>query len=239
MDESAGRSGDDITAVIFDMDGVVTDTADAHFAAWKQVFDEVLQACGDDAAFTLEDYLAHVDGIPRYDGVRQFLRSRGIDLPEGEEDDDGLESVRGIGNRKNRYFHDWLEGNHVPVFDDALKLIDALKKAGIGVGVFSASRNTPQVLESAGIAHLFGATVSGSDAQNLGLSPKPAPDQLEEAARRLGCAPAQAAVLEDAVAGVRAGAAGRFGLVIGVDRQEDSGQHRHALRSNGADLVTA
>ena len=100
MDESAGRSGDDITAVIFDMDGVVTDTADAHFAAWKQVFDEVLQACGDDAAFTLEDYLAHVDGIPRYDGVRQFLRSRGIDLPEGEEDDDGLESVRGIGNRK-------------------------------------------------------------------------------------------------------------------------------------------
>ena len=238
MDEPVGQDRGGIAAVIFDMDGVVTDTAEAHFAAWKQVFDEVLRACGDDAAFTREDYLAHVDGIPRHDGVRAFLRSRGIGMPEGEEGDEGLESVRGIGNRKNRYFHDWLEENRVPVFDDAVALIDGLKKAGIGVGVFSASRNAPRVLESAGIAQLFGATVSGADAQDLDLSPKPAPDQLEEAARRLGCTPAEAAVIEDAVAGVQAGAAGRFGLVIGVDRQEDSGQHRHALRSNGADLVT-
>ncbi|WP_306119245.1 MULTISPECIES: trehalose-phosphatase [unclassified Roseitalea] len=237
MDKSAGQ-GDGIAAVIFDMDGVVTDTAQAHFAAWKRVFDEVLQARGADAAFTHGDYLAHVDGIPRYDGVRRFLRSRGIEVPEGGDDDEHLESVRGIGNRKNRSFRNWLEKNRVPVFDDAVELIHALKKAGIGVGVFSASRNAPRVLESAGIAQLFDVTVSGADAQERDLSPKPAPDQLEETARRLGCAPARAAVVEDAVAGVRAGAAGRFGLVIGVDRQDDAGQHRHALRSNGADLVT-
>jgi len=238
MDGSAGQSGDGIKAVIFDMDGVLTDTADAHFAAWKQVFHEFLQGHGNDAVFSRDDYFDHVDGIPRYEGVRQFLRSRGIELPEGDDDDEGLESVRGLGNRKNRHFRDWLEANRVPVFDDAVELIDGLKKAGTSVAVFSASRNALEVLESAGIAQFFDATVSGTEAQDLDLAPKPAPDQLEEAARRLGCAPAETAVVEDAVAGVRAGAAGRFGLVIGVDRQDDAGQHRHALRSNGADLVT-
>ncbi|WP_199533347.1 trehalose-phosphatase [Rhodovulum sp. 12E13] len=238
MNGSAGQNGADIAAVVFDMDGVVTDTAGAHFAAWKRVFDKVLEARGEDAAFTRDDYLAHVDGIPRHDGVRQFLRSRGIELPEGADDDDGLGTIRGIGNRKNRYFREWLEGNRVTVFDDAVELIDELKKGGIGVGVFSASRNAPRVLESAGIAELFGATVGGADAHERDLSPKPAPDQLVETAQRLGCAPSEAAVVEDAVAGVQAGAAGRFGLVIGVDRQADSGRHRHALRSNGADLVT-
>ncbi|MFW5678470.1 MAG: trehalose-phosphatase [Rhodosalinus sp.] len=232
------KSDDTIAAVIFDMDGVVTDTARAHFAAWKQVFDEYLKARGQDRPFTRGDYLAHVDGIPRHDGVRAFLGSRGIDLPEGEKSDESLETVRGIGNRKNRHFHDWLTENRVPVFDDARALIEGLKEADIGVGVFSASRNAPQVLESGGIAGLFGATVSGADADDLGLSPKPAPDQLQETVRRLGCKPAEAAVIEDAVPGVAAGAAGRFGLVVGVDRQDDDGKHRHALRSNGADLVT-
>ncbi|WP_342708067.1 trehalose-phosphatase [Citreimonas salinaria] len=238
MEESAHGIGDVVAAVIFDMDGVVTDTAEAHFAAWKYVFDAFLDARGEGGAFTREDYLAHVDGIPRYDGVREFLRSRGIELPEGNEDDEGLKTVRGIGNRKNRRFHEWLKENRVPVFNDAIELIEGLKKAGIRVGIFSASRNVAHVLESAGIKDVFDAIVSGLDADERGLSPKPAPDQLEETVRRLGCKPAEAVVVEDAVSGVLAGAAGRFGLIIGADRQDDSSQHRHALRANGADLVT-
>ncbi len=229
-----------IDAFVFDMDGVVTNTADVHFAAWKEVFDDLLRhrADGDYKPFSRADYLAHVDGIPRYDGVRAFLRSRGIDLPEGDEDDESETTVRGLGNRKNERFQAWLDRNQVPVFGDARRLIDVLRRNDVKVGVFSASRNASRVLESAGVRDLFDAAIDGIEADDLGLAPKPEADILVEMARRLGCAPAHAAIVEDAVSGVGAGSSGRFGLVVGVNRQqEDSRRQAHALRANGADLV--
>ena len=235
------RSGEDaIEAVIFDMDGVITNTAEVHFTAWKESFDQLLEEHDQgDRPFTRRDYLDHVDGIPRYDGVRRFLKARGIELPEGAEGNVGLDSVRGVGNLKNRRFREWLEENRAPVFDDATELIESLKGAGIGVGVFSASRNARAVLRSAGVADLFDATVDGADAGELQLAPKPQPAQLVETAKRLGREPASTAVVEDAVSGVQAGSRGRFGLVIGVNRQESGAdEQRHALRSGGADLVT-
>ncbi|WP_375260810.1 trehalose-phosphatase [Palleronia sp.] len=234
-DEDEGR----IAAVIFDMDGVVTDTADAHFAAWKDVFDAFLDERRAGPPFTRRDYLAHVDGVPRYDGVRRFLASREVELPEGEGDDVGNDTVHGLGNLKNRKFGEWLEEHSAPVFDDAIEMIWGLKAAGVKVGIFSASRNAGRVLVSAGLGDTFDATVDGADAQALGLEPKPKPDQLIKTAERLGAKPAETAVIEDAVSGVQAGAAGRFGLVIGVNRQQDDPEkQRHALRANGADLVT-
>ncbi len=241
MDATPERGADDATrAVIFDMDGVITRTAEVHFAVWKDVFDEFLRERQDDGGpFTRRDYLDHVDGVPRYDGVRRFLRSRGIDLPEGEPDAGGPHSVHGLGNAKNRRFRAWLDENEVPVFDDAVYLIDCLKAAGIAVGVFSASRNARAVLTSAGIADVFDATVDGADARKRDLAAKPDPAQLVETARRLGVHPSRAAVVEDAISGVQAGCRGRFGLVVGVNRQErEAGEQRHALRANGADLVT-
>lgn len=238
MSAQADEADGAVAAVILDMDGVVTDTAQAHFAAWKEVFDDLLAQQGDERPFSRDEYLAHIDGIPRHDGIRRFLAARGIDLPEGSENDKSVGSVRGIGNLKNDRFHAWLDANRVPVFDDAHDLIDSLKRAGIKVGIFSASRNARRVLQSAGVADAFDATVDGTDAAEHDLAPKPAPDQLVEAARRLGARPRETAVIEDAEAGVEAGASGRFALVIGIDRQEDDGAHRHALRAHGADLVT-
>lgn len=234
------QGGSVIEAFVFDMDGVVTNTAEAHFAAWKEVFDDFLKhrADGDFKPFSRADYLSHVDGIPRYDGVRGFLRSRGVDLPEGDEDDEGETTVRGLGNRKNKHFHAWLERNRVPVFDDTRQLIDVLRRNGVKVGIFSASRNAKRVLESAGVRDLFDAAIDGADADDLGLAPKPEADMLVETARRLGCAPANAAVVEDAVSGVEAGSNGRFALVVGVNRQQENPRRQaHALRAHGADLV--
>lgn len=240
MTQSGSRNDGEIeiAAVIFDMDGVVTDTAQAHFSAWKETFDAFLKDRGADGAFTRNDYLKNVDGVPRYDGVRRFLASRDIGLHEGEPDDEGMETIFGLGNLKNTGFRNWLSENRVPVFDDAVELLEGLKQAGIKVGVFSASRNARRVLESAGLSHMFDATVDGEDARENGLSPKPDPDQLVETAARLGCDASETAIVEDAISGVQAGAAGRFRLVIGVDRQDDDGHHRHALRADGADLVT-
>jgi len=238
MDETADRTGDGIAAMILDMDGVVTDTAGAHFAAWKQTFDALLEDRGPQAPFDREDYLKHVDGVPRHDGVRRFLASRDIDLPEGDRDDQSLETIHGLGNRKNARYRAWLDENRAPVFDDAVELLDRLKRAGIAIGVFSASRNARRVLESAELSHLFDAVLDGSEAQEMGLSPKPDPDQPVETAKRLGRDPSETALVEDAISGVEAGAAGGFALVVGIDRQEDEGRHRHALRSAGADLVT-
>ena len=239
MSDHARNAGTGTAAVVFDMDGVVTDTAEAHFAAWKSVFDEFLNRQNGGEPFGRRDYLAHVDGVPRYDGVRRFLESRGIELPEGDTGDKGFDSVFGLGNLKNERFGTWLDENRVPVFEAAADLIDGLRATGLKLGIFSASRNAKRVLKSAGLDDVFDATVDGTEAQDRGLAPKPAADQLVETARRLGCDPAEAAVVEDAVSGVTAGAAGRFGLVIGVNRQqEDAGAQRYALRSNGADLVT-
>ena len=229
-----------IQAVLFDMDGVVTDTAEAHAAAWKRLFDDYLEQRaaahgGEFRPFDPDlDYREHVDGKPRYDGVQHFLASRGIELPWGSEDDDPeRETVCGLGNRKNRYFHEWLAQHPVRTFPGTIALLDALEQAGIKVAVFSASRNAVAVLRSAGVLERFDAKVDGADMAALGLPGKPDPAMLHQAAARLEVAPEHAAIVEDAIAGVEAGARGGFALVIGVDRAGE-GQR---LRQAGADLV--
>jgi trehalose 6-phosphate phosphatase len=233
-----------IEAVIFDMDGVVTQSMRAHFAAWKEVFDAFLKGQaeaqgGPYVPFSMEDYFTYVDGVPRFDGTRRFLNSRGIALPEGAPDSLDPHTIHGLGNRKNRRFVAWLEHNKVPTYADTLGLIRAVKDRGIKIGVFSASRNAEQVLESAGVLDLFDAKVDGVDAEELRLVPKPDPALLLETARRLGATPSRAVVVEDAVSGVKAGAAGGFKHVIGVDRELISEEmHYRALRASGADIVT-
>jgi trehalose 6-phosphate phosphatase len=198
-----------------------------------------LRERGETGAFTRADYRAQVDGVPRLDGVRGFLAARGIALPEGAEGDDGFDSVRGLATAKNRRFTRWLAEEKVPVFPDTLALIDALKAGGIAVGVFSSSRNAARVLDSAGVRDRFAALVDGEVAAELGLDPKPAPDPLIECARRLGATPGETAVFEDAESGAAAGAAGRFALVVGVNRETGAARsaHHHALRAAGADIV--
>jgi len=231
--------GATIKAVIFDMDGVVTKSMRAHFAAWKDVFDAFLKQRGDAKPFTMEDYFAYVDGVPRFYGVRRFLASRGIDLPEGAPDSLDGDTVHGLGNRKNMRFQAWLESNTVPTYKDALDLIHALRDQDVKVGVFSASRNAERVLTSAGVINLFNAKVDGSDAAKLALAPKPDPAMLIETAKRLGVTPGDTIVVEDAVSGVAAGAAGGFRHVVGIDREQiDADTHAHALRAAGADVVT-
>jgi trehalose 6-phosphate phosphatase len=234
------RPGAAIEAVIFDMDGVVTKSMRAHFAAWKEVFDAFLKARGEgDKPFTMEDYFTYVDGVPRFEGVRRFLASRGITLPDGAADDLENETVHGLGNRKNKRFQAWLEANTVPTYKDTLDLIHALKNCGVKIGVFSASRNAERVLTSAGVINLVNAKVDGTDAAKLALAPKPDPAMLVETAKRLGAAPANTVVVEDAVSGVAAGRAGGFKHVVGVDREQlNSEDHAKALRTAGADVVT-
>ena len=229
-----------LAAVLFDMDGVVTDTAAAHGAAWQRLFDEYLQqrAKQEDSEWQPfdpdRDYRRYVDGKPRYDGVRSFLKARGIELPYGEESDaPERETVCGLGNRKDQYFRAWLADNRVEVYPGTRRLIADLRRRGLKVAVFSASRNAATVLANAGAEHLFEAKVDGSDLAALGLPGKPEPAMLLEAAARLGVAPERAAVLEDAIAGVEAGVRGGFGLVIGVDR----GDYGADLQKAGAEMV--
>ncbi|MEX2381894.1 MAG: trehalose-phosphatase, partial [Opitutales bacterium] len=225
-------------AVVFDLDGVVTRTAEVHAAGWKRLFDEYLRSREGESfePFDVEgDYLTYVDGKPRYDGVRSFLESRGIDdLPFGDPDDPpGWETVCGLGNRKDGYFREALGGEGAKVYESTLRLVEGLKKAGIRTAVISSSRNCSAILESAGLTGLFEVRVDGVLAQELNLNGKPAPDVFLEAARRLGATPDRTVVVEDAISGVQAGRAGNFALVIGVDR---AGQ-ADALRENGADAV--
>ncbi len=227
------------SAAIFDLDGVLTRTAAVHSAAWKALFDEYLadrppQDGEDHSEFTQSDYRRFVDGLPRYDGVQRFLESRGIDLPWGASDDPpDTETICGLGNRKNQLFHERLRDAGVDVFEPAIRLVAALRNAGIATAVVSSSKNTRAVLEAADLERLFDARVDGVEAERLGLDGKPAPDVFLEAARRLGVEPADAIVLEDADSGVEAGRRGSFGLVIGLDR-DGRGE---ALRDAGADVV--
>lgn len=228
-----------IDAVVFDMDGVVTRTADVHAAAWKELFDAYLREVAAREGvpfrpFTQEDYLRHVDGKPRYDGVRDFLASRGISLPWGDPSDPpGRETVCGLGNRKDALFNRVVAERGVEAYPGTLRLVDGLRRAGVRVAVVSASRNASRILEAAGVRGLFEAQVDGVVAADLGLPGKPDPAMFLEAARRLGVPPGRAAVVEDAVAGVEAGRRGGFALVIGVDR----GGNREALAAAGADAV--
>jgi alpha,alpha-trehalase len=232
---------DQFDAVIFDLDGVITDTASVHEAAWKQMFDEWLatsaQGAGEDhRPFSDDDYYGYVDGKPRYDGVRSFLASRRISLSPGQPSDTPTdETVCGLGNRKDELFLALLREVGVASFPSSLELLRQLRADGTRTAIISASRNCVQVLEAAGITRLFDAKVDGVDAEALGLEGKPDPAVFLEAASRLGVKPERAAVVEDALAGVEAGHRGGFGLVIGIDR----GGHGEALRERGADVVIA
>ncbi|MFQ6399166.1 trehalose-phosphatase [Nocardia sp. KC 131] len=226
-------------AVIFDMDGVVTDSASMHAAAWTELFDAFLASrpAGpgqDRSPFTAADYQRFVDGKPRYTGVADFLAARHISLPWGDSSDreDAL-TVCGLGNRKDHLFRDRMAHSGVPAFDSTVALVRELRDAGIGTAVFSASRNCAQVLEAAGIGDLFAVRVDGIVTEDLRLPGKPDPAMLIEAARRLGANPARTVVVEDAEAGLTAGRRGGFALVIGVDRTG----HANRLRSHGADVV--
>jgi alpha,alpha-trehalase len=230
---------DRLDAVIFDLDGVITDTASVHAAAWKRMFDQFLadradREGEDQQPFSEDDYYLYVDGKPRYDGVESFLASRGISLPRGDPGDlPAAETACGLGNRKDELFLSQLRKEGVASFPSSIALLHGLRASGCRTAVISASRNCSNVLEAAGVAELFDAKVDGLDADELGLKGKPNPAVFLEAARRLEVEPARAAVVEDALAGVEAGRRGGFGLVIGVDRAG----HAEELRERGADIL--
>jgi beta-phosphoglucomutase family hydrolase len=226
---------DPIRACLFDMDGVLTRTATVHMAAWKRTFDQFLHAVHpDQPEFTQDDYNRFVDGKPRLDGVRDFLASRGIHLPEGTAGDPGdAQTVNGLGTRKNELLLRELDEHGVEVYPGSLRFLEAAKKAGLATAVVTASANGQQVVEAAGFGHLLDARVDGLVAQREHLHGKPAPDTFLAGARALGVEPAQAVVFEDALAGVEAGRAGKFGYVVGVDRVG----HADDLRAHGADVV--
>jgi beta-phosphoglucomutase family hydrolase len=231
---------DKFDAVLFDLDGVLTATAKVHAAAWKRMFDEYLRqrAAAKGEPFRpfeiATDYKQYVDGKLRYDGVRSFLASRGIELPEGEvTDPPAHETISGLGNRKNEFVHEVLRAEGVDVYDGSVDFVRQLHGQGIKTAIVSASRNCRAVLEAAQIADLFDFCVDGEVASRLELAGKPAPDTFLAAAKQLGVEPARSVVVEDAVSGVQAGRAGGFGLVIGVDREG----HPEALKEAGADFV--
>jgi beta-phosphoglucomutase family hydrolase len=228
-----------ITALLFDLDGVLTKTAVVHDKAWKQTFDAFLkqraEAEGEDfKPFDSDsDYNEYVDGKPRYDGVRSFLESRGIELPEGDPDDPDAETVRGLGNRKNDLVLELIEKDGVEPYEGSVAFVKAAREAGLRRAVVSASANCKDVLEAAGIADLFEARIDGIVTDERHLKGKPAPDTYLAGAEALGVEPGAACVFEDAVSGVEAGHAGEFGHVVGVDRVH----HAAALREHGADVV--
>ncbi len=236
------RLPETITACLFDLDGVLTRTAKLHAAAWKQTFDELLRRRATAAGATpadfdaVADYDAYVDGRPRADGVRSFLASRGIELAEGSPaDPTSADTVSGVGRRKNELVGELMAQRGVAPYEGSVRFLAAVRKAGLGVAVVTSSENAGAVLRAAGLGGAFDVQVDGVVAHELGLAGKPAPDVFEEAARRLGVTPGQAAVFEDALAGVAAGRAGGFGLVVGVDRSGEAAE----LRTHGADVVVS
>jgi beta-phosphoglucomutase family hydrolase len=231
---------DQVTACLFDLDGVLTRTAVVHDAAWAQVFDDFLRSRASETGTAFvpfdrdEDYNLYVDGRPRADGVRTFLASRGITLPEGSPDDPpSALTVHGLGNRKNVVLLDVIHREGVQAYDGSVRYLHAARDAGLRRAVVSASANCADVLRAAGIADLLEIRVDGVVAAAQGLRGKPEPDTFLAAARLLGVEPERAAVFEDAVAGVQAGRAGGFGAVIGVDRVD----HADELRAGGASIV--
>lgn len=230
----------EVRVCLFDLDGVLTDTAAVHAAAWKEMFDEFLQTYAEQHGQPFvpfdarAEYDAHVDGKPRIDGVRDFLASRGITLPEGTPADEPAEAtVNGLGNRKNVAVLRRIRTDGVTVFEGSRRYLAAARDAGLRRAVVSSSANTREVLEVTGLAEFIEERVDGVTIREEGLRGKPAPDTFLAAAKRFGVEPSQAAVYEDALAGVAAGRAGNFGIVIGVDRVGQADQ----LSANGADVV--
>jgi len=231
---------EDQRACLFDLDGVLTETAKIHSKAWKQMFDAYLRGRAEregedfvefDAG---EDYNDYVDGKPRYDGVRSFLASRGIELPEGSEDDPpDAETVCGLGNRKNQLVLELMKRDGVQAYPGSVRFVEAARDAGLRRAVVSSSANCEAVLRAAGIEELFEERIDGVVAKREELRGKPAPDTYLAAAKALGVEPAAATVFEDALSGVEAGRAGDFGFVVGVDRVH----HADALREHGASVV--
>ena len=230
---------DGITACLFDLDGVLTKTAKLHSAAWKTMFDEYLRRRSEPlpapfVPFGAIDYQMYVDGKPRLDGVRSFLASREIDLPEGSPDDpEGTATVHGLGARKNALVLRLIREQGVEVYEGSVRFVNRVRDAGLRLGVVTSSKNADEILAAAGLEQLFEVQVDGLVAERDRLRGKPAPDTFLAAARALDAGPAQSAVFEDAQAGVEAGRAGGFGWVVGVDR---AGQ-AEALRQRGADIV--
>jgi beta-phosphoglucomutase family hydrolase len=227
-------------AVLLDLDGVITDTANLHAACWKQVFDEYLRkraAHGAEAfrPFDLDaDYLLYVDGKPRFDGVRDFLASRGMQLPDGSHDDPpDAETVGGLGNRKDDLVHKAIEETGVQPYEGSVRLIHQLHRDGFKIAVVTSSQNCEAVLKATRLDGFFDARVDGNVIHSQHLAGKPAPDTFLMAAKLLGVAPARAVVIEDAISGVQAGSSGHFGLVIGVARKGNAEE----LRRHGAHQV--
>ncbi|MCW1098603.1 beta-phosphoglucomutase family hydrolase [Streptomyces sp. RS2] len=227
---------DDIQACLFDLDGVVTRTAVVHAAAWKETFDAFLRE-RDGAGFrpfTDSDYDQYVDGRPRADGVRSFLASRGVELPEGSPDDPpDAQTVNGVGNRKNELLLEKIRTDGVEPYEGTLRYIDAVRGAGLATAIVSSSANTRDVLRSIDAERLFDVRIDGVVARERKLPGKPHPDTFLAAARDLGVEPSRAAVFEDALAGMDAGRSGHFGYVVGVDRVGQT----DALYAHGADRV--
>lgn len=232
---------DRIDAVVFDLDGVITRTASVHQAAWERLFNEYLQERSDRTGEPFErfgsaDYLEFVDGKPRYDGVRSFLESRGIDLPWGGPDDSPVvETVCGLGNRKNDYFLDHLSMQGAEPYETSVAFVRELQRQGVATALISSSRNAHDVLGSAGLSDLFPVIVDGVLAGELGLPGKPHPAVFHEAAARLGAKPRRSAIVEDAQSGVQAGRDGEFQVVVGVDR----GGNAEELATGGATVVVS
>lgn len=230
----------ELDAVLFDLDGVLTRTARVHLAAWTRTFDELLSrrspAPGEDLRpFRELDYRDHVDGRPRLDGIRAFLAARGIALPEGtSEDPADVDTVHGLGRRKNERFHALLDELGVEVDPAAAPLLRSLRAEGVPVAICTSSKNGKAVLTRAGLEGLYDALVDGVESAALGLEGKPAPDIFVTGAARVGARPARSVVLEDATLGAEAGRRGGFGLVIGVDA---SGENAERLEAAGADWV--
>jgi beta-phosphoglucomutase family hydrolase len=225
-----------VRGCLFDLDGVLTRTAVVHAAAWKEMFDDFLRRREgtDFRPFSPHDYDEYVDGRPREDGVRTFLASRGIRLPEGGEDDTpGVESVRGLGERKNDLLLEKIHKDGVEVYPGSVRYVQHVREAGLRTAVVSSSKNCRDILAATGIEDLFDVRIDGAVAEERGLPGKPAPDTFLAAGRDLGLDAAACAVFEDALAGMDAGRAGHFGYVVGVDRTGQAGE----LRRHGADTV--
>jgi len=240
MDSSSLSLPDHIRACLFDLDGVLTQTAKVHAAAWKQMFDEYLKRRAERTGEEFvpfderHDYDAYVDGKPRYEGVESFLESRGIDLPRGKpRDPPDAETVDGLGNRKNALVLDLIHKQGVEPYEGSVRYLHAARDAGLRRAVVSSSTNCKDVLEAAGIEDLLEVRMDGVVAEREHLKGKPAPDTYLRAAEMLGAEPAQAAVFEDALAGVESGRAGNFGCVVGVDRVGQA----EALKQHGASTV--